>query len=81
MMQSESRANLELETLLSLVVDTFAEAFPMTAARDRTAATPRLGEIAGRTMTGYATSVISCDAEAGIERELGGTETPTAVPA
>ena len=54
-----------------MVVDTFAEAFPMTAARVIvTAVTRRLGEIAGQTMTGYATSVIACDAEAGIEREL-----------
>ena len=43
----------------------------MTAARVIvTADTPGWAEIAGRTMTGYATSVISCDAEAGIERAL-----------
>ena len=54
------------------VVDTFAEAFPMTATRlVLTADSPRWAEIAGRTMTGYATSVIGCDADAGIERARG----------
>ncbi len=43
----------------------------MTAARAIvTADTPTWAEIAGRTMSGYATSVIACDAEASIERVL-----------
>ena len=63
------------------IVDTFAEAFPMTAARAiLTADTARWAEIAGRTMTGYACSVIGCDAEAGIERELSPDETPDGRP-
>ncbi len=63
------------------VVDTFAEAFPMTAARViLTAATPGWAQIAGQTMTGYATSVIACDAEAGIERVLPPEETPDGRP-
>lgn len=63
------------------VVDTFAEAFPMTAARAIvTADSPAWAEIAGRTMTGYATSVIACDAEAAIERTLDPTETPDGRP-
>ena len=63
------------------IVDTFAEAFPMTAARAVvTADTPRWAEIAGRTMSGYATSVIACDAEAAIERRLGPAETPDGRP-
>ena len=63
------------------VVDTFAEAFPMTAARAIvTAETPRWAEIAGRTMSGYATSVIACDAEAAVERTLGPEETPDGRP-
>jgi formylmethanofuran--tetrahydromethanopterin N-formyltransferase len=63
------------------VVDTFAEAFPMTAARAIvTADTPRWAEVAGRTMSGYATSVIACDAEAAIERELSPDETPDGRP-
>jgi formylmethanofuran--tetrahydromethanopterin N-formyltransferase len=63
------------------IVDTFAEAFPMTAARVIvTAATPEWARIAGQTATGYATSVIGCDAEAGIERELAPAETPDGRP-
>ena len=47
------------------IEDTFAEAFPMTAARAIvTADTPKWAEIAGERMAGYATSVIACDAEA-----------------
>ena len=43
------------------VADTFAEAFPMTAARlIVTADTPAWAAVAGQTTTGYATSVISC---------------------
>ncbi len=63
------------------IVDTFAEAFPMTAARAIiTADTPGWAEIAGRTMSGYATSVIACDAEAAIERMLDPDQTPDARP-
>jgi len=64
-----------------LIVDTFAEAFPMTAARVIvTAESPKWAGIAAQTMTGYATSVISCDAEAGIERELVPAESPDGRP-
>ncbi len=53
----------------------------MTAARAIvTADTPAWAEIAGRTMSGYATSVIACDAEAAIERVLGAAETPDGRP-
>ncbi len=45
-----------------------------------TADTPAWAEIAGKTMTGYATSVIGCDAEAGIERSLSQSETPDGRP-
>jgi formylmethanofuran--tetrahydromethanopterin N-formyltransferase len=63
------------------IEDTFAEAFPMTAARlVVTAATPGWAEIAARTVTGYAASVIGCDAEAGIERRLSAEETPDGRP-
>src|SRR4051812_33700310 len=63
------------------IADTFAEAFPMTAARAIiTAETPAWAEVAGRTMSGYATSVIACDAEAAIERVLGQDETPDGRP-
>ena len=61
--------------------DTFAEAFPMTAARlVVTAETREWAATAGRVATGYAASVIGCDAEAGIERELPAEETPDARP-
>src|ERR1700712_5261374 len=63
------------------IADTFAEAFPMTAARAIvTADSPHWAEIAGRTMSGYATSVIGCDAEAAIERILTPDETPDGRP-
>ncbi|MBA4065677.1 MAG: formylmethanofuran--tetrahydromethanopterin N-formyltransferase [Isosphaera sp.] len=63
------------------VEDTFAEAFPMTAARVVvTAETAGWARTAGQTATGYASSVIGCDAEAGIERELTADETPDGRP-
>ncbi len=65
----------------TLIEDTFAEAFPMTAARlIVTAQTPEWARVAGREATGYAASVIGCDAEAGIERELPPEETPDGRP-
>ena len=63
------------------IEDTFAEAFPMTAARVLvTAETPAWAETAGREATGYAASVIGCDAEAGIERVLEPSESPDGRP-
>jgi formylmethanofuran--tetrahydromethanopterin N-formyltransferase len=63
------------------LVDTFAEAFPMTAARVIvTTDSVAWAAIAGQTMTGYATSVIGCDAEAGIERVMASEETPDGRP-
>ena len=63
------------------IVDTFAEAFPMTAARVVvTAATTEWARIGATAATGYASSVIGCDAEAGIERELLPDETPDGRP-
>jgi formylmethanofuran--tetrahydromethanopterin N-formyltransferase len=63
------------------IEDTFAEAFPMTAARlIVTAETPAWALTAGREATGYAASVIGCDAEAGIERLLPPDETPDGRP-
>ncbi len=59
------------------IEDTFAEAFPMTAVRLLlTAESPHWARIAGQVTTGYASSVIGCDAEAAIERELAPAETP-----
>lgn len=69
------------EALSAVVEDTFAEAFPMTAARIvLTADSPRWAEIAAHTMSGYATSVIGCDAEVAIERVLTESETPDGRP-
>ena len=63
------------------IEDTFAEAFPMTAARlVVTAETPAWAQTAGQTATGYAASVIGCDAEAGVERVLNADETPDGRP-
>jgi len=63
------------------VEDTFAEAFPMTAARlIVTAETGAWAQTAGIAATGYAASVIGCDAEAGIECTLGPEETPDGRP-
>ena len=63
------------------VVDTFAEAFGMTAARlVVTAETSAWALEAARASTGYAASVIGCDAEAGLERELSSNETPDGRP-
>ncbi len=69
-------------TLAGVAIDdTFAEAFPMTAARlILTADTPGWAEIAAREVSGYATSVIACDAEVGIERVLAPDETPDGRP-
>jgi formylmethanofuran--tetrahydromethanopterin N-formyltransferase len=63
------------------IADTFAEAFPMWGARVLiTAATPAWALEAGRSMTGFATSVIGCKCEASVERELTPDETPDGRP-
>jgi len=59
------------------IVDTFAEAFGMRAARVIiTAQSPAWARIAAQSLTGFATSVIGCKVEAGIEAELEPTATP-----
>ena len=63
------------------IVDTFAEAFTMRAARVVvTAKTPEWARTAVQTMTGFATSVIGCKVEAGLEAELSPDETPDGRP-
>ena len=60
-----------------LIDDTFAEAFSMRAARVIViAVNSRWALEAARQFTGFATSVIGCKCEAGIERELTPDETP-----
>jgi len=61
--------------------DTFAEAFGMRATRIIvTALNLKWAYEAARTMTGFATSVIGCGCEAGIECELTADETPDGRP-
>jgi formylmethanofuran--tetrahydromethanopterin N-formyltransferase len=63
------------------VVDTFAEAFTMWGSRITiTAETPGWADEAARSLTGFATSVIGCKCEAGIERPLEPGETPDGRP-
>lgn len=64
-----------------LIEDTFAEAFSMKATRLLiTAPSERWARIAGESLTGFATSVIACGCEAGIERALAPDETPDGRP-
>jgi formylmethanofuran--tetrahydromethanopterin N-formyltransferase len=61
--------------------DTFAEAFGMRGTRVIiTAQNHKWAHIAATAMTGFATSVIACGVEAGIERELDPAETPDGRP-
>ena len=61
--------------------DTFAEAFNMRATRVIiTAVNLKWAYHAANAMTGFATSVIGCGVEAGLERELNINETPDARP-
>jgi formylmethanofuran--tetrahydromethanopterin N-formyltransferase len=61
--------------------DTFAEAFPMKATRIViTAHNLTWARHAAVSATGFATSVIACGCEAGIERELSHEETPDGRP-
>ncbi len=63
------------------IEDTFAEAFPIKVARVIiTAATERWAEVAATEATGFATSVIGCPSEAGIDCVLTHNETPDGRP-
>jgi len=80
-----TRSAIELPATFELngvpVVDTFAEAFTVTAARVLiTAVSDHWAAIAAAEMCGYATSVIACDAEAAVERKLSLEETPDGRP-
>ncbi len=64
-----------------LIEDTFAEAFTMRVARVViTARSPHWVRAAAQSLTGFATSVIGCKCEAGVERELDPGETPDGRP-
>ncbi len=59
------------------IVDTFAEAFKMSGSRIIiTAESKQWAMAAAQSITGFATSVIGCKCEAGIEKELSTDETP-----
>lgn len=63
------------------IADTFAEAFPIRAARlVITADSLRWANTAATVLCGNATSVIACDAEAAIEQQLEPQQTPDARP-
>ncbi len=63
------------------IVDTFAEAFDMRASRVIiTAASDAWARTAAVSMTGFATSVIGCKVEAGIEAMLPASDTPDGRP-
>jgi formylmethanofuran--tetrahydromethanopterin N-formyltransferase len=63
------------------IEDTFAEAFTMRVARIViTARNQRWAREAAIKLTGFATSVIGCKVEAGIEKELSASETPDGRP-
>jgi formylmethanofuran:tetrahydromethanopterin formyltransferase len=65
----------------TLIDDTFAEAFPMKATRlVITAHTPAWARAAAQSLSGFATSVIDCGCEAGIEREVDAADTPDGRP-
>ena len=64
-----------------LIEETFAEAFTMRVARlIVTGRSMRWAREAALKLTGFATSVIGCKCEAGIERELAEAETPDGRP-
>jgi formylmethanofuran--tetrahydromethanopterin N-formyltransferase len=63
------------------IVDTFAEAFDMRAARVLiTAHSARWAHTAAQSMTGFATSVIGCKVEAGVEADVAAGSTPDGRP-
>ncbi len=64
-----------------VIDDTFSEAFSMRATRIIiTAINYKWARHAAETMTGFATSVIGCKVEAGIEKVIGNHETPDGRP-
>lgn len=65
----------------TLIEDTFAEAFKMWGTRlIVTAPTPHWAKEAGQAATGFATSVIGCGCEAGVEAEISVEESPDGRP-
>ncbi|HEU4686986.1 MAG TPA: formylmethanofuran--tetrahydromethanopterin N-formyltransferase [Vicinamibacterales bacterium] len=78
-MSTESGTELQRQGVR--IVDTFAEAFGMRGARVViTAQSAEWARTAARSMTGFATSVIGCKVEAGIEAEIAPDDTPDGRP-
>src|SRR5262245_1326276 len=78
---SADSASVALHVGTTRIEDTFAEAFPMTYCRVLiTAADQYWLDAAVREVTGYSSSVISCDVEAGLERWLAADSTPDGRP-
>lgn len=78
-MTTESGTGLQVRGVR--IVDTFAEAFGMRAGRVViTAQSPEWARTAAQSMTGFATSVIGCKVEAGIEAEIPAADTPDGRP-
>lgn len=75
-------AEREIMNINGVSIDrSFAEAFPMKATRVIiTAQNLKWAYHAAQSMTGFATSVIACGCEAGVERELDPSETPDGRP-
>ena len=79
--QSTESPTLALQIHGVEIVDTFAEGFPIKAARlIITADSLRWATTAATVMCGNATSVIACDVEAAIERTVTADETPDGRP-
>jgi formylmethanofuran--tetrahydromethanopterin N-formyltransferase len=75
----EEQADMRIDGVF--IEDTFAEAFPMRAARVVvTAVNARWAREAALKLTGFATSVIACKCEAAIEREVAPDDTPDGRP-
>lgn len=73
--------NKRLENQGVVILDTFAEAFRMWCARIIvTACDEHWVKVAAGEVTGYGTSVIGCDAEAGVEQWLSAKQTPDGRP-
>jgi formylmethanofuran--tetrahydromethanopterin N-formyltransferase len=76
-----TEAGTELQRRGVRIVDTFAEAFGMRGARVVvTAQSAGWARTAAQSMTGFATSVIGCKVEAGIEAEIAPDDTPDGRP-
>jgi formylmethanofuran--tetrahydromethanopterin N-formyltransferase len=80
-MSGEATSQVSVERGGVRIIDTFAEAFGMRAARVIiTAQSTAWARTAAQSLTGFATSVIGCKVEAGIEAELTPDVTPDLRP-